>query len=182
MKGTQITRLLVIFMGMVALAGCDLLQGPPGPEGPAGPPGQDGTAGPADVIGTVDIVAYAGPPRAVNYKGNNYYVLLDDDTDPTNGAVEEFQNTVPGTSGSTPFTAALSYQMIDAAAGNYYLFVYIDSNGNGSWDSGQDPANYFGIDDQDFANDPSLRPDAVNVNIPESGYVDFDVVLSEVAS
>lgn len=175
----------ILMVAMFVLAGCDLLQGPAGPAGPEGPAGADLTAGPASVVGAVSLESQGNPldPAALTY-----YVLLDDNEDPTDGSVAETSGTVPGTPGDGTLVFEFTYTMSDVPAGDYYLFAYLDSDGNGQWNGivGADSqigtqddeyANFFGTVDTDFANDDTLRPAGPNIAVPETGYVSADVAI-----
>lgn len=175
----------ILMVAVFVLAGCDLLQGPAGPAGPEGPAGADLTAGPASVTGTVSIENQGNP---LDPAGLTYYVLLDDNDDPTDGSVLETSGTVPGVAGDGTAVFGFTYLISNLAAGDYYLFAYLDSDGSGQWNGivgadGQigtqddEYANFFGTVDTDFANNDTLRPAGPNIAVPETGYVSVDVAI-----
>lgn len=165
-----------VLLALFVLAACELPQGPAGPRGPVGPAGEDLTAGPARLTGEVEL----GPPNGEDVSGLTYVVFLDNDSDPTNGAVTQSSGTVPGAQGSSPFAGGFTYDLGEVSAGDYYLFAFIDRDGDGEWDgyigNGDDEyANYFGLFPGTLAGDEAARPDRANVTVPENGYLDLDL-------
>jgi len=160
-------------LGILLLAGCDLLQGP------ADTQDTDNDDPAAQVIGQVEMLLGS---NGEDPSERPYRVLLDDDSDPTNGAVEEITGTVPGSAGDGNVISQFTYEIDDVAPGDYYLFVYFDTNEDGDWDglAGADEtpdtpddeyANYFGLPPDALWNDAAARPSGPSLTVPESGFV-----------
>jgi hypothetical protein len=154
--------LLVLTAALVALsalAGCDLLS-------------QQGFTLPAATLsGTV----YLDPADTYQFSGTvNGFVILDDDTDSSNGDL--FEAAISVTDPNLNGSAAAPYILADVPAGTYYLYAYLDNDSTAGmqFDNG-DGYGYYGRNG--FSGVPTDAA-AVMIVVPETGWYSFDMYMS----
>lgn len=153
MKGALYAVLAVLVI--LALGGCDLI------GGPSGPIAMGNLFVPYNVIpgGTAFHVVFYGPGTSMDPR-QNY------------GSAPQaasLRGVFAGDSGS--LTNTVNFLSMDIPAGLYSVFAWIDFDGSGSFEAGQDLWGFY------YGNpggNTQIQPPA-NVVIPETGIVDLDL-------
>lgn len=157
MKISRVLLAVLVVVTFGVLAGCDLANEVTGSQ----------------IIGSIIVSNYnwvigGTKYHVVLYSAGTYMDPYSDyGTVPQAASVE---GTFPGSSTDTSDT--VNYQFDNVPAGQYSLFAWVDSNGNGSFDSNFDQFGFY------FGN-PSVmnytQPLAPDVLVPEKSIVDVGV-------
>ena len=159
MKQVRALALVLVVVALAALAGCDQFENP------------------TSIIGSIDTVS-----SPVNGGCTWHVVLYAEGTsmDPSNGdyATAAQVKAVTGqfpTGGAEATFTTTNYEMDEVPSGTYSLFVWVDTDGNGTFE-------YYNGDACGFYNGAAVYQDwqpEANVVVPESGIVDVDVQVDE---
>lgn len=139
------------------LVGCDLFENP------------------TMIIGSINV-NMSNPVAA----GTAYHIVLYSETttmDPTADyataeRAEEVAGAFPDTGSEATFDT-INYVMSDVPSGVYSMFVWVDSDDSGEFESGQDLHGFYYGDPSAY----NLDQPAANIVVPDEGIVDIDVWL-----
>jgi hypothetical protein len=130
---------------------------------------------PTMIIGSINVSTYN--PVA---EGTTYHIVLYSATttmDPTVDyataeRAEEVAGTFPDADVGVTFDT-INYTLSDVPAGVYSMFVWVDSDDSGEFESGQDLYGFYYGDPSAY----NLEQPPANVVVPAEGVVDVDIWL-----